>query len=79
MSGDINVLEENELINIFNFGSKFRLIPKLNIHNILTNINNRINVYIHRLSFRFNIIIGHFNEWKFKLMENIRNKINSRY
>ena len=76
VSGNINILEDNELINIFKFGSKFRLIPKLNIHNILTNISNSINVYIHRLSFRFNVNIGHFNEWKCKLLENIRNKIN---
>ena len=61
VSGDINILEDDELINILKFGSKFRLSPKLSIHNILTNISNRINVYIHRLSFRFNINIGHFN------------------
>ena len=75
VTGDINVLEDNELKNIFKYGSKFRLIPKLNLRNILANISNSINVYIHRLSFRFNVNIGHFNEWKAKLLETIRNKI----
>ena len=76
VTGNIELLRDIELINIFKFGSKFRLIPKLNIRKILTNINNRINLYIHRLSFRLNINIGHFNEWKSKLLELIRYKIN---
>ena len=75
VTGDINVLGDNDLINIFKFGSKFRLIPRLNIRNILININNRIDTYIHRMSFKFNINIGHFNEWKIKLLNIIRNKI----
>ena len=75
VTGDINVLGDNDLINIFKFGSKFRLIPRLNIRNILNDINNRIDTYIHRLSFKFNINIGHFNEWKIKLLNSIRYKI----
>ena len=75
VTGNLNVMGDNELVNIFNFGSKFRLIPRLNIQDIITNINNSVNVYIHRLSFRFNINIGYFNEWKTKFLEIIRNKI----
>ena len=75
ITGNLNVLEDNELINIFNFGSKFRVIPKLNIHNMMSSIINNIDVYIHRLSFKFNVNIGQFNEWRSKVLENIRNKI----
>ena len=61
--------------SIFRFGSKFRVIPKLNINNIVNNINNNVNEYIHILSFKLNINIGQFAEWKVKFMKIIRDKI----
>ena len=75
VTGTINVVEDSELINILKYGSECTLIPKLNIRNIFANINDRINVYIRRLSFNCNLNIGYFNEWKTKLLETIRNKI----
>ena len=76
VTGDLNILEDQELINIFRFGSKFRFIPRLNVDDIIANINNSINEYIHKLSFRINVNMGHFVEWKTKFMLLVKNKIN---
>ena len=65
------------MIDIFKFGSKSKIIPNLNIDSIITNINDGVNEYIHKLSFRLNVNIGQFAEWKTKLMLLIRNKINN--
>ena len=76
VSGNLNILGDQELINIFKYGSKFRIIPRLNINEIIDSIDNSINDYIHKLSFRINVNIGHFVEWKNKFMLLIRNAIN---
>ena len=76
VTGNLNILEDQDLISIFKYGSKFRIIPRLNIDDIITNINNSINEYIHKLSFRINVNMGHFEEWKAKFMLLIKNKVN---
>ena len=76
VTGSLDVLQDESLKGIFKFGSKFRIIPKLNKNNIITNINNNVNEYIHRLSFKLNVNIGLFAEWKTKFINNIRNVIN---
>ena len=75
VTGNLDVLEDDELINIFKFGSKFRVIPRLNIEEIITGIYDSVNEYILKLSFRHNINVGHFGEWKTKFMILLRNKI----
>ena len=77
VTGNLNILEDNELIDVFKYGSKFRIIPKLNTNDIITNINNSVNEYVHKLSFRHNINIGHFGEWKAKFMLLVRNKVSN--
>ena len=77
VTGNLDVLDDNELIDVFKFGSKFRVIPRLDTNDILTNINNSLNEYVHKLSFRHNMNIGHFGEWKAKFMQLIRNKISN--
>ena len=77
ITGNLDILQDNELKNIFKFGSKFRLIPNLDLNKICSNINDRITEYISKLSFKLNMHIGEFSEWKSKLITNIRNKINN--
>ena len=77
VTGNLNVLEDNELIDIFKYGSKFRIIPNLNTNDMMTSINESVNEYIHKLSFRHNVNVGHFVEWKAKFLLLIRNKINN--
>ena len=76
-TGNLDVLGDQSLIDIFKFGSKFRVIPKFNVNNIITTINNNVDEYIHKWSFKLNVVIGHFAEWKTKFMKSIRDKINS--
>ena len=76
VTGNLDILEDIELINIFKYGSKFRSIPRLNINEIIDNINDNVNDYVHKLSYRTNINIGQFLEWKCKFMLLVKNKIN---
>ena len=75
VTGNLDILQDEELVDIFKYGSKFRVIPKLKIDDFITNINNSINEYIHKMSFKLNINIGQFIEWKSKLMLIVKNKI----
>ena len=60
VTGNLNILDDQELISIFKYGSKFRIIPRLNINDIITNIEYSINEYIHKLSFKINVNMGQF-------------------
>ena len=76
VTGNLDILEDLELINIFKYGSKFRIIPRLNVNEIIDNIYDNINDYIHKLSYRTNTNMGQFIEWKTKFMILVKNKIN---
>ena len=41
-TGNLDVLGDQSLIDNFKFGSKFRVIPKFNVNNIITTINNNV-------------------------------------
>ena len=77
VTGNLDVLEDNELISIFKYGSKFRIIPNLSTNDIISSVNDSVNEYIHKLSFRYSINIGQFSEWKTKLMIEFRHRINN--
>ena len=64
-------------MEIFKYGSKFRLIPRLNKVKIKEDIRNNVEDYIYKLSFKLNIHIGHFSEWKSKLLKTILDKIDT--
>ena len=68
-------MNDNELINILKYGSKFRIIPKLNKNIIINEIKAAVDNYIYKISFRFNIHIGNFSEWKCKLINSIQCKM----
>lgn len=53
---------------IFKYGSKFRLIPRLNKDFIKEEIRNGVNEYIYRISLKLNIHLGFFSEWKTRLL-----------
>ena len=75
VTGNLDIIEDESIRNIFKYGSKFRLIPTLDINKILENINNSLNEYIYRLCFKVNVHFGHFSEWKIKVLNTIRKKI----
>ena len=75
VTGNLDILGDPSLIDIFKYGSKFRIIPRLDINDIIIKISNCIDEYIHKLSFRINVNMGHFSEWKSKFMLLIKNKI----
>ena len=77
ISGDLNILDDNELIEIFKYGSKFRLIPRLNKAKIKQDIRNDVEDYIYKLSFKLNIHLGNFSEWKAKLLKAILDRIDT--
>ena len=63
--------------NIFRFGSKFRLIPELNKDKIKEEIRNDVGEFIYKISFKLNIYLGYFSEWKSKLLKMIFDRIAS--
>lgn len=77
ITGNLNILQDNELINIFKFGSKFRLIPNLDLNKLNNTIVNRVTEYVYKMSFKLNVNVGEFSEWKVKLITDIQSKINS--
>ena len=79
VTGSLDIIEDNEIKSILQYGSKFRLIPNLNINRIVENINNSLNKYIHYLSFKLNLHFGYFAEWKSLFLEAIRSRINVTY
>ena len=68
-------MEDNEIFNILKNGSKFRLIPQLNKDIVRKEIIKSVEEYIYKVSFRLNIHLGYFSEWKAKLLNSIFNRI----
>ena len=79
ITGNLDILDDDELKAIFKFGSKFRFIPKFDIVNIKKEIKTSVYNYVHKISFKLNMHIGYFSEWKALLLDLIYNKISSTY
>ena len=77
LTGNLEILNDNEIINIFRFGSKFRLVPSLDIEEIKENLKTNICDYIHKISYNLNIHFGYFQEWKTLFYNLINTKINN--
>ena len=77
ITGNLEILDDDELKAIFKFGSKYRFIPKFDINKIKDEIKTSINNYILKISFKLNIHIGYFSEWKTLLLDLIYNSISS--
>ena len=75
ITGNLEILEDPELIHIFKYGSKFRLTPRFNVDKIKNEIKNSINEYVGRLSYKLHVHIGYFSEWKTLAFDLISNKI----
>ena len=75
MSGDLNILEDHELISIFKYGSKFRLTPHFDMNKIKDEIRHSINEYVEKLSYRLHLHSGFFSEWKTLLLKLIDSKM----
>ena len=79
VTGSLDIIDDIEIKSIFGYGSKFRLIPNLDVNKILEDFNNSLNKYINYLSFKLNLHFGYFAEWKNSLIYAIHNKINVTY
>ena len=75
VSGDLNILEDHELISIFKYGSKFRLTPHFDMNKIKDEIRHSINEYVEKLSYRLHLHSGFFSEWKTLLLKLIDSKM----
>ena len=75
VSGCLDIIEDNEIKSIFQFGSKFRLVPNLDVNKIIEDMNNSLNKYINYLSFKLNLHFGYFAEWKSLFLSAVHNKI----
>ena len=60
VTGNLEILEDPEMIDIFKYGSKFRLTPRLEIDNIKNEIRNSVNEYIEKLSYKLHVHSGFF-------------------
>ena len=70
-------MDDYSLKDIFRHGSKFRLIPTLNKNLIREEIRSDVSEYIYKISLKLNIHLGHFAEWKAKLLDLIFYKIST--
>jgi len=75
VTGNLEILDDPELVNIFKYGSNFRLTPRFECDNIKNEIRNGVSEYIDRLSFKLHIHCGFFSEWKTLLLNLIDSKI----
>lgn len=76
VTGNLNIINDNEIQSIFKFGSKFRLIPQFNVEKIINDIRICVNDYIHKISYMLKLPLGYFNNWKILLLKVILDKIN---
>lgn len=77
ITGNLDILEDNATKAIFKYGSKFRMVPRFNVDIIKKEIKASIYDYIHKLSYKLNLPLGYFSEWKALLLDLIFNKISS--
>ena len=75
VTGSLDIIDNEEIKNIFKFGSNYRLVPKLNVNKIMEDINNKLNNYISSMSYKLKLHFGHFLEWKTQFVHAIRNKM----
>ena len=63
------------MIQIFKYGSKFRLTPRFNVDKIKNDIKNSVNEYVDKLSYKLRVHCGYFSEWKTLLFDLVNSKI----
>ena len=68
-------MEDPELIRIFKYGSKFRLIPRFDVDKIRNDIRNGVNEYVDRISYKLHVHSGYFSEWKTIFLDLITSKV----
>ena len=79
VTGNLEILEDPEMIDIFKYGSKFRLTPRLEIDNIKNEIRNSVNEYIEKLSYKLHVHSGFFSEWRTNFLSLIETKISNTF
>ena len=64
VTGSLDILADEDIKNIFKFGSKFRLIPEFNVEIVKKDIKTGVNDYIHKMDFKLKLPLEYFSEWK---------------
>ena len=75
VTGSLDIIENEQIRSIFQFGTNYRLVPKLNVDKIMININDSLNNYIMKMSYKLKLHFGFFSKWKCLFVHTIYNKI----
>ena len=75
ITGNLEILEDPELIHIFKYGSKFRLTPRFDVDKIRKDIKDSVNEYVDKMSYKLHVHSGYFSEWKTLFLNLINAKI----
>ena len=75
VTGNLDIIDDERIRSIFEFGTNYRLVPHLNIDKIMNDIINSLNTYISKMTYKLKLNLGFFTEWKSLFIRVIYNKI----
>ena len=78
ITGDLNILKDPKLIDIFSKGSKFRMCNYVSKKDLYISFNDDLREYCNRLSYSHSLAAASFSEWKCKLLAGFKEALHER-
>ena len=75
VTGNLNIVEDDNLRNFMNFGSKYRLDFNYNRNRILKSFEEDIDIFILKLAYKYVWPVEGFLEWKSEICKAFKSKI----